>query len=316
MRFEPWNRGQSLDLWRCLQCSLVFLNIAQRPEHYFNQVETEFFSDGYLRRRDLFADYFFVHKARRRMEVIRRFRSSGTLLDIGCGSGELIYVAQQMGYEAAGVDYSESLVRYVREKYRAEVYLGDLETVPLLHRFDIAVMSHILEHTTDPEATLTRVRRLLNPRGLLYVAVPNVDCWESRFRGWASYEPYHLWYFNQDSLSRLLGKVGYQVVDIHTWEPYSAWLNTAVRSLVPRQHAAARTAVHHDYSGRLRYPFLIAMTVLNTARFVSGLILTPLRLIQEHANKGEELIAIAVNPDDRVCSQEPYVANPGEARCR
>ena len=295
MRFEPWNRGQSLDLWRCLQCSLVFLNIAQRPEHYFNQVETEFFSDGYLRRRDLFADYFFVHKARRRMEDIRRFRSSGSLLDVGCGSGELISVAQQMGYEAAGMDYSESLVEYVRKKYRAEVYLGDPETALLPHRFDIVVMSHFLEHTIDPTATLTHVRRLLNPRGLLYVAVPNVDCWESRFRGWGSYEPYHLWYFNQNNLRHLLENVGYQVVDIHTWEPYSAWLNTAVRSLMLQQHAAARSAVHRDYSRRLHYPFLIAMAVFNTARFVSGLVLTPLRVIQERMNKGEELVSIAIN---------------------
>jgi SAM-dependent methyltransferase len=220
-----------------------------------------------------------------------------------------------MGYEAAGLDYSDSLVRYVREKYSAEVYLGDPETALLPHRFDIAVMSHMLEHTADPIATLRHVRGLLNPGGLIYVAVPNVDCWDSHFRGWGSYEPYHLWYFNPDNLRYLLGKVGYQVVDIHTWEPYSAWLNTAVRSLMPWQHAAARRAVHRDYSGRLRYPFLIAMAIFNVARFVSGLAFTPLRLIQEHANKGEELIAIAINPDDWACSQEPCDANPGEVQC-
>ena len=293
--FEQWNRGQSLDLWRCQQCSLVFLHVAQRPEQYFDQVETEFFSDGYLRRRDLFAEPFFVHKARRRMQIIRRFKPSGSLLDIGCGSGELIQVAREMGYQAAGMDYSRSLARYAREKYGAEVYVGDIETVLLPDRFDIAVMSHVLEHTTDPQATLTSVRELLDPGGLLYVAVPNVDCWESRFRGWGSYEPYHFWYFNQDALSCLLEKVGYQVVNIHTWEPYSAWLNTVIRTLVPQQHTQVRATVHKDRSGRLRYPFLGMMGLLNAARFASGLLLTPLRLIQERMNKGEELICIAIN---------------------
>lgn len=301
-QFKPWNRVQSLDLWRCQQCSLVFLEAAQRPDDYFDQVETEFFSDGYLRRRGLFADRFLVHKARRRMQVIQRFKPSGSLLDIGCGTGELIHVARQMGYQAAGLDYSESLARYVSEKYGVEVYLGSPETVRLPYRVDIAVMSHMLEHTTDPIATLRHVRRLLNPGGLIYLAVPNLDCWESRFRGWASYEPYHLWYFNPDNLRHLLERVGYQVVSIHTWEPYAAWLNTVIRTMVPQQHAQVRAVVHRDHSQRSRYLFLGAMGFLNAARFVSGLLLTPIRLIQERVHKGEELIFIAVK--DHKGSQE------------
>ena len=102
------------------------------------------------------------------------------------------------------------------------------------------------------------------------------------------------WYFKPDSLKRLIEKVGYKVIDIHTWEPYSAWLNTFVRSVLPRQHAVARAAVHHDRNGRLRYPFIVSMGLLNAARFISGLLLTPLRKIQETAHKGEELIVIGV----------------------
>lgn len=155
-------------------------------------------------------------------------------------------------------------------------------------------MSHVLEHTIDPISTLQDILKFFNPGGILYVAVPNIDCWQAKLRGWGSYEPYHLWYFNSTSLGRLIEKVGYRVVDIHTWEPYSAWLNTIIRSLLPKKHAAVRMAVHHDCNGRLRYPFMATMGLLNTARFVSGLLLTPLRKFQEKLGKGEELVEIAV----------------------
>ena len=299
VQFEPWDRGQSLDLRRCQQCSLVFLETAQRPEDYFEQVEAEFFGDGYLRRRGLFSGRFFICKARRRMRMLRRFRSSGRLLEIGSGTGELLHVARQMGYGVVGLDYSESLVRYVSEKYGVPVYVGDSESVQFPHKFDAVIMSHVLEHTIDPVATLHSIHRLLEPGGLLYLAVPNLDCWESRFRGWTSYEPYHLWYFDGVNLSRLLERSGYRVVDIRTWEPYPSWLNTAVRTIVPRRHAQARALVHKDGSWRVRYLFLMTIGVLNAARLASGCLLTPLRLMQERLKKGEELVCVAASTADR-----------------
>lgn len=287
-----------LPLKQCTACSLIYLNQSESLVDYFDETEKEFFSEGYLRRRrGPFSEQFLIHKAKRRIKVIKKYKTSGRLLDIGCGSGELIYIANLLGYEAEGIEYSKPLAEFVHKKYGASVYCGQLESVDLPHKYDIVVMSHVLEHTIDPLATLQNIQNVLNPGGILYVAVPNIDCWESRFRGWGSYEPYHLWYFNPNTLSRLLEKVEYYIVDIHTWEPYSAWLNTIIRSILHRQHAVARSAVHHDSGGRLRYLFLTLMGLLNTARFVSGLLLTPLRKFQEATYKGEELIAIAVRKD-------------------
>ena len=291
---EPFLIKLFLPLKRCTNCALVYLAQHDKLDSYFDKVEREFFSDGCLRRRDLFSNQFLINKAKRRMKVIQRFKSSGRLLDIGCGTGELIYVANQLGYQAEGLEYSQSLAEYVRAKYLTSVHCGDVRNLNLTHKYDIVIMSHVLEHTIDPLATLQDISKFINSDGILYVAVPNIDCWESRFAGWGSYEPYHLWYFNPANLSRLLEKTGYYVANIHTLEPYSAWLNTVVRTLMPQQHTAARMAVQHDSGGYLRYPFYVAMGMLNVLRFVTGLFLTPIRKFQEAINKGEELIVISI----------------------
>lgn len=280
-----------MTLESCLKCGLVILSTDQRSFH-FEQVEKEFFSEGYLRRRDFFSDIFFTQKARQRIEHISRFSPIGSLIDIGCGTGELISVAQQSGYRAVGLDYSLALVEYVRSRYSVPVYLGDI-SYELPERFDIAVMAHVIEHTLDPREALVHLRRILKPGGLLYIAVPNIASWEARFRGWGSYEPYHFWYFDPNTLSNLLATNGYEVIDLITWEPCSSWMNTVIRTLFPEEYAAVRTAVHHDESGRLRLPFLVMMSLLNTARFASGVLLTPIRQLQERLRTGEELICLA-----------------------
>jgi 2-polyprenyl-3-methyl-5-hydroxy-6-metoxy-1,4-benzoquinol methylase len=290
---EPFAVKLDLPLRQCKNCSFVYLGQTRDLSGYFNKVEAEFFSDGYLRRRDLFSEQFLINKARRRMRVIQRFKNFGRLLDIGCGTGELIYVANKLGYQAEGLEYSQSLVEYVRAKYHATVHCGDVGMVNLPNKYDIITMSHVLEHVIDPLATLQDVSKLLNPGGILYLAVPNIDCYEARFRGWGSYEDYHLWYFSPNTLKHFLEKVGAQVIYIHTWEPYSAWLNTMIRGLMPRQHAAARMAIHKDRKGQLRYLFLGAMGLINVLRFISGFLLTPLRKMQEVTLKGEELIVVA-----------------------
>ncbi len=289
---EPFSMKFGLPLRKCLRCSLVYL---EKPhiKHWFDNVEEEFFSNGYLRHRDIFLERFLINKAINRLKVIQRFRTSGHLLDIGCGTGELVYIANKFGYKAEGLEYSQSLAEYGRTKYNVVIYLGELSDINFQKQYDIIVMSHVLEHTLDPTTTLRVILKLLSHDGILYIAVPNIACWEAKFRGWGSYEPYHIWYFNEANLTQLLVKVGYKVVNVHTLEPYSAWLNTIIRSALPKKYNTARAYAYRDKSRHLRILFLIISLMLNITRFISGLLLLPLRKIQEIIKKGEELIIIA-----------------------
>lgn len=290
-KFEKVGYPSSLDLWRCCSCTLLLLKVEN--DSLFSEVEENYFGEGYLRRQGPFAERILHHKAKLRIRDIYQIQPTGKFLDLGCGTGELIGAAKEAGYDVEGLDYSESLARYVSKKYGVTVHQGESSQVELTERYDVIAMSHVIEHVPNPQATIHSIISMLKPGGLLYLATPNIDCWEAKYSGWGSYEPYHLMYFNPHTIKLLLEQAEFQILSIRTGEPYSAWLNTVMRSALPGQHATARQSVHNDVEGKLKLPFVLGMTALNLTRLTSGFLLTPLRKYQEHNLVGEELIVMA-----------------------
>jgi 2-polyprenyl-3-methyl-5-hydroxy-6-metoxy-1,4-benzoquinol methylase len=293
--FEQVGHPAALDLWRCRGCTLLVLQ--KENDALFAEVEQEYFGEGYLRRQGPLAERILQNKAKQRIRDIARLQPTGKFLDLGCGTGELIGAAKAAGYDVEGLDYSAPLARYVAKKYDVVVHEGESSQVALHERYDVIAMSHVIEHVLQPQATVKSLAAMLKPGGLLYLATPNIDCWEARYRGWGSYEPYHLLYFNPHTIQLLLEQAQFQIVSIRTGEPYSAWLNTALRSALPARHATARQAVHEDVGGKLKLPFTLGMTALNISRLASGFLLTPLRKYQEQHLVGEELIVLARRGD-------------------
>jgi len=109
---------------------------------------------------------------RRRLKILKRFRGSGSLLDVGTGTGQFLALAKNC-FTVKGTEVSESAVRIASERYGLDVTQGPIEELQFESRFDVVTLFHVLEHVPDPLATVRRCRQLLNPGGLLVIAVPN-----------------------------------------------------------------------------------------------------------------------------------------------
>jgi SAM-dependent methyltransferase len=109
---------------------------------------------------------------RRRLRILKRHRNSGSLLDVGTGTGQFLAIAREC-FTVVGTEVSESAVRVARERYGLNVVQGRIEGIQLDSGFDVITLYHVLEHVPDPLSTLRRCRELLNPHGILVVAVPN-----------------------------------------------------------------------------------------------------------------------------------------------
>lgn len=205
-RLLPATKGK-LRLNRCLGCGLVYL------ESWKQSLESsEELYDYYARltAADLQQRYSSENQARQRalLETLRRGTRGGRLLDVGCGEGQILRTAAKEGWDAVGIDLSESAIRLCKElglpASRTDFFDASLDG----QRFDAIVMSELLEHVPQPARFLRRAEELLEPGGILYLTTPNFGSLSRRLLGnaWSVIHPEHIGYFERSSLKRMLSE--------------------------------------------------------------------------------------------------------------
>jgi SAM-dependent methyltransferase len=139
----------------------------------------------------------------------------GRLLDVGCGSGAFIAQMAALGWQAQGIDPDPAAVARAREAGLTVTQgtLADLDPDEHAGSFDAVTLSHVIEHLYDPAGDLRRIKLLLRPGGLLWIATPNLEALgHRRFRrDWRGLEPpRHLVLFTRASLEGLLQRTGFE----------------------------------------------------------------------------------------------------------
>lgn len=146
-------------------------------------------------------------------------RLRGRLLDVGCGSGEVLADMESVGWEAVGVDVDSVAVEVAQGKGLSAT-CGTLEEQQYPDNgFQAITMNHVIEHVHDPVGLLRECRRILAPGGHLIVITPNLDSWgHRRFDGdWFHLDPpRHLWLFSRRTLRSLVERSGFLRVRVST----------------------------------------------------------------------------------------------------
>ena len=111
-----------------------------------------------------------------RAEVLREILwKNKTVLDAGCGTGELAYAVASRGAKfVQGVDFSQEAIRLAQKTY-ALPNLGYVcaDLAGVRGKFDVIVSLGTLEHTDDPLVSLQALKEMLKPGGHLIVTCPN-----------------------------------------------------------------------------------------------------------------------------------------------
>jgi 2-polyprenyl-3-methyl-5-hydroxy-6-metoxy-1,4-benzoquinol methylase len=135
-----------------------------------------------------------------------------TMVDVGCGAGELVYLMRRDGVDASGLEPGVEYAEFARRVLGAPIQTAavDAAVVPSLSQ-DLVTMFHALEHVPDPRAVLTTIRGWLRVGGHLVIEVPNIA---ARVQAPAHRFHYaHLYHFTGATLAALGEAAGLTVVE-------------------------------------------------------------------------------------------------------
>jgi len=182
----------------------------------------------------------FQAQARRWDTSLRRFLPKdkrARIVDIGCGSGSVVWWLHQSGYTASeGVDLSVEQVAAAKELGVPNVHHADLRTF-LKDRegsFDVILARDVFEHFD--RSTLFQLLELIHASlkvgGLLVFQVPNA---ESPFGGRIRYgDITHELAFTSSSVSQLMHLVGFRETSVYPVEPVVYGVRSFLRLLAWR----------------------------------------------------------------------------------
>lgn len=109
---------------------------------------------------------------------VARVRPGARVLDVGCGNGYLaMRIAADAGADVTGVDIVPANVERARKLHahpRARFETGDIRRATPEGRFDVVVMSNVLEHLPDRAALLRRLVADTRASSFL-IRVPNFE---------------------------------------------------------------------------------------------------------------------------------------------
>lgn len=158
------------------------------------------------------------------------------ILDYGCDTGFLLDIIRKKhpskNFEFCGADINEYALNYARQKYRDFTFFSIDNKLFDNEKFDIIILSHVLEHIHDRDGFVKNLKKLLNKDGTLIIAIP-----QERIRGdcttiellynviKCSFENPHVVKINYRDLNELLANNGLHIkehVYTHFFYPFKS----------------------------------------------------------------------------------------------
>ena len=139
------------------------------------------------------------------------------VLDVGCGNGSFLLLAQKFGFISHGVDFDIESVK-TASNHQIQVFHGDISTIKESfgeEKYDLITFCNSLEHLYNPLESLTKAYSLLKPGGIVWIETPSSQALgffllRHLWRGLEA--PRHLQIFSATSLIRQLRQIGFKEV--------------------------------------------------------------------------------------------------------
>lgn len=213
---------------QCISCGQIRtktpVGVMRKYEYQLDDITV------YLEKEQMFREIF-----RNIIGFIKKFRTNGTLVDIGANVGLLVTEANRAGFRAIGFEPSKAAVvaakkyfgvNLIESEFNAKTFKRNKNCIPDLAEDDgvfravnIVVINHVLEHVPEPKKLLENITDILCSYGLLVIGVPNFGGIIAKIKKdkWQNLNPQqHLWHFTLSTLDNFVKPLGYSRIGVRT----------------------------------------------------------------------------------------------------
>ena len=200
----PFSIGLDERTGRIVQCPDMLVSENLEKAYKEGSLVTGYMDEDGIGRNyaDDFLDFIISEVGRNKLRTSR-------ILEIGCGTGYLLYRLKQLGADVLGVEPGPQ-GQDGSKKFGIDIVHGYFPSENISGKFDLIIQYAVLEHLDNPENYLDSLRTHLMPQGKILVAVPSCDE-QIEFGDISMFFHEHWSYFTQSTLKSTIEDAGYRV---------------------------------------------------------------------------------------------------------
>lgn len=201
---------QEKRLFKCSSCELVFASPMPASNELCKYYNT--YWDGDVATVSVSTEQYYLAQSIARIRYIKEhinFKENLCVLDVGAGAGTIADALKKEGVQCEynAVEPDNVQRNNLATKPNISDIYSDIDEIPSKNKFDLIILSHVLEHVPNPHQLIQTSINSLGINGYLFIEVPNED-----YKYKHVVEP-HLLFFNQLSLLRCIQDHG-EVINI------------------------------------------------------------------------------------------------------
>jgi 2-polyprenyl-3-methyl-5-hydroxy-6-metoxy-1,4-benzoquinol methylase len=197
----------------CSRCSFNFI-----PWHYRKNISyTSYKDDAVLQQIRQGNNWIKIQRHLLRFKLIRKYKNTGRLFDLGSGWGHFLLTGKHLGYDVYGIEVATNPYTYSKEDLGLPVdHVDFFDLKKEAGSFDLITLWDVLEHIDNANAVIEKCSNLLGKDGYIVIQVPQIDSFIAKRKKekWNMMGLDHVNYFSRKTITHLLGRHGFRVEKI------------------------------------------------------------------------------------------------------
>ena len=185
--------------------------------------------------------YFLIQKImfRYKLFLIRIYLKGNKILDYGAGSGKFVAYLSKKNFKTSALEPYNKKIN--NESLSNINVFKNIAEIPKYYKYDGITLWHVLEHLTTPKQVLSKIHDLLEKKGVLIIAVPNINSLDARHYKsyWAALDvPRHIWHYTIKGIISLVESKGFKLE-----KKYPLFFDAFYISYISETHKNSRFAM-------------------------------------------------------------------------